>query len=287
MKLVHRFLVLSVMLAIVIALEVDVKSPYYQHLPDCSKSDYQRVFKKTTTKGIVCPMIKDEIGFLSEWTAYYEMQGFDHIIFFDNNSTTSLAELDPWIKSGFVTIERDWWVNEPGLFRNKKNKFGDMMRVKMLSEMICKRKAIAMGYEVFVSVDMDEYLMPTSNSITVMDELVHLFNVTTRGMVVLSKHNFPPAPHILEPINLLTIEAYQTRMNEPGKMNYYTSIAGKVALRLQGSPEYTNGTTEYLANCCDFHGCRNFRYFSGCMALFRNGGETACVVAVDMVLTTV
>lgn len=85
--------------------ETDERSPYYQHLPDCSKKDVQYVYKKTNKKGILCPMIKDEIGFLSEWTAYYEMQGFDHIIFFDNNSTTSLAELDPWIKSGFVSIE--------------------------------------------------------------------------------------------------------------------------------------------------------------------------------------
>ena len=254
------------------ALETDERSPYFQHLPDCSKGDYPRVHKKTNVKGIVCPMIKDEVGFLSEWAAYYEMQGFDHIIFFDNNSTTSLAELDPWVKSGFVTIERDWWVREKALFRNKKNKFNDMMRVKLMAEVLCKQRAVSWGYEVFASVDLDEYIMPTSNSISVMDELVDLFNATTRGMVVLSKLNFPPVPHILEPVNLLTIEAYQTRMNEPGKMNYYTSIAGKVALRLQGGPEYGNGTTEYVTHCCDFHGCRNFRLHRGCMALFKAGG---------------
>jgi hypothetical protein len=256
-----------------VALETDPRSPYYQHLPDCSKGGYKTVTKKTNVKGIVCPMIKDEIGFLSEWTAYYEMQGFDHIIFFDNNSTTSLSELDPWIKSGFVTIEREWWVHEHGLFRNKKNKFNDMMRVKMLSELMCKRRAVEWGYEVFVSLDLDEYLMPTRNDVTVMDELADLFNKTTRGVVVLPKLQFPPVPHFLEPVNLLTIEAYQSRMNEPGKMNYYTSIAGKVALRLQGGPEYSNATTEYVVHCCDFHGCRNFRYYSGCMALFRAGGK--------------
>ena len=36
-------------------------------------------------------------------------------------------------------------------------------------------------------------------------------------------------------------------------------IAEKVALRLQGSPEYTNGTIEFLINCCDFHGCNNMK----------------------------
>lgn len=266
-------LLVLVVFSLVVALETDVKSPYYQYLPDCSKGGYKTITKKTSVKGIVCPMIKDEVGFLSEWAAYYEMQGFNHIIFFDNNSTTSLAELHPWIKTGFVTIERDWWVNERGLFRNKKNKFNDMMRIKMLSEIICKRRAVEWGYEIFISVDLDEYVMPRSNDVTVMDDLVQLFNATARGMVVLPKLNFPPTPHILEPINLLTIEAYQMRMNEPGKMNFYTSIAGKVALRLQGAPEYGNGTTEYIVNCCDFHGCRNFKYYHGCMKLFREGGE--------------
>lgn len=156
------------------------------------------------------------------------------------------------------------------------------MRVKLMAEVLCKQKAVTWGYEVFVSVDLDEYIMPTSNSISVMDELVDLFNATTRGMVVLSKLNFPPVPHILEPVNLLTIEAYQTRMNEPGKMNYYTSIAGKVALRLQGGPEYGNGTTEYVTHCCDFHGCRNFRLHRGCMALFKAGGWHIVIVYCNM-----
>lgn len=244
-------------------------------------------------------MIKDEIGFLSEWTAYYEMHGFDHIIFFDNNSTSSLAELDPWIKSGFVTIERNWWTNTPWLFKNKKNKFGDMMVVKMQSEILCKQRAAEWGYEIFISVDMDEYVIPTNPSLTVMDDLVNFFNFTTRGVVMLSKYQFPPVPHTLEPINLLTIEAYQTRQLEAGgliyveyyqtllttsinltplirlsgKMNYYAKVADKIALRLQGGPEYSNQTTEFIVHCCDFHGCGNFKHYKGCRALYTAGGE--------------
>ena len=253
-------------------IETDERSVYNQHLPDCLATNYPRVYKKTDKKGIVCPMVKDEIGFLSEWTAFYEMQGFNHIIFFDNNSTTSFAELKPWLQSGFVTIERNWWAGEKGLFTNKKNKYNDMMKVKMMAEVQCKQQAVKWGYEVFVSLDMDEYLMPTTNSITVMDELVHWFETTTRGMAMLSKLQFPPAPHILEPINLLTIEAYQTRMAEPGKMNYYTSVSNKVALRLLGSKEYSNATTEYLVRCCDFHGCGNMHFYAGCAKLYKAGG---------------
>lgn len=200
------------------------KSPYNQYLPDCKNGSYPVIEKKTKMKGIVCPMIKDEIGFLSEWTAFYEMQGFDHIIFFDNNSTTSFAELDPWIKSGFVTIERNWWANDTTVFKKKKSVFNDMMRIKWLGEIQCKLKAIEWGYEIFVSVDMDEYVMPTTNDMTVMDELATWFNKTKRGFALLDKLQFPPAPHILEPINLLTIEAYQTRYPEVMKMNYYNSV---------------------------------------------------------------
>lgn len=272
------WIVLTLYLWVSDALSVDKRSPYYQHLPDCLNTDYPRVYKKTDKKGIICPMIKDEVGFLSEWVAYYEMQGFDHIMLFDNNSTTSLAELDPWLKTGFVSIEREWWGEEKGLFRNKKNKFGDMMRIKMRSEILCKQRAASWGYEVFVSLDIDEYLMPRDNSVTVMDDLINYFDSTTRGIAIIPKLQFPPVQHILEPVNLLTIEAYQTRMNEPGKMNYYTSVSAKVALRLTGGKEYTNGTTEYLVHCCDFHGCRNFRYYANCNNLFKAGGKfTVCV----------
>ena len=254
------------------AADVDQRSPYFQHLPDCSTNTFPRIHKKTSKKGILCPMIKDEIGFLSEWTAYYEMHGFDHIIFFDNNSTTSLAELDPWIKSGFVSIERDWWSDTKWLFRNKRNKFGDMMVVKMKSEILCKQRAVQMGYEVFVSIDIDEYVVPTDPAITLMDDFMNFFETTTRGSVLLTKLQFPPTPHTLEPVNLLTIEAYQTRMNEPGKMNYYTNVANKVALRLQGSAEYSNKTTEFLVHCCDFHGCPNLKHHKPCKALYDAGG---------------
>ena len=254
-----------------IAGTVTEKSPYFQHLPDCSKvSPSTYVWKKTASKGMVCPMVKDEEGFLSEWTAFYEMQGFDHVIFYDNNSTLPFTELAPWIASGFVEVRRNWWVNDSKLNAPKrkwKNKFDDMMRVKMLAEVDCKRTAVEMGYEIFVSLDMDEYVFPTRNDVTVMDELVWWFNTTTRGFVLLDKFQFPPTPHLLEPIQLLTIEAYQTRYPNANKMNYYTSVSNKVALRLQHAPEYSPETVQMMVHCCDFHGCGNSRFNSTCPKL--------------------
>jgi hypothetical protein len=93
-------------LSVETANHADEKSPYYQHLPDCSKREYKNVTKQTSIKGIVCPMVKDEVGFLSEWIAFYEMQGFNHVILYDNNSTLPINEVQPWIDMGFVTIRR-------------------------------------------------------------------------------------------------------------------------------------------------------------------------------------
>ena len=56
-------------------IDTDMRSPYYQHLVDCKTNTRVNVMKRTALKGIVCPMIKDEEGFLSEWTAFYEMMG--------------------------------------------------------------------------------------------------------------------------------------------------------------------------------------------------------------------
>ncbi len=250
---------------------VTERSPYHQYLPDCDKvlpSTY--VYKKTTTKGIVCPMIKDEEGFLSEWVAFYEIQGFNKVIFYDNNSTSSFLELAPWVKTGFVEIRREWWIGVDNtvkhvpVHKGHKYKYHDMMRIKLLAEQDCKRSAIELGMEIFVSLDMDEYLLPSTNTMTVMDELDSWFKTTTRGIAILPKYQFPATPHILEPIHLLTIEAYQTRYPFEDKMNYYTSVARKCALRLFGGRDYNTNTTEMLITCCDFHGCGNYKANSRC-----------------------
>ena len=44
-------------------------------------------------------------------------------------------------------------------------------------------------------------------------------------------------------------------------------------MRLQGSSEYSNDTKEFLINCCDFHGCNNMKFYSGCHRLYKAGGS--------------
>lgn len=203
---------------------IDPLNPYHQQLPDCTQPR-TNVFKKTQWKGIVCPMVKDEVGFLSEWAAFYEMQGFDKVVFYDNNSTTPMNELNPWNATGFVEIVRDWWAASSNwLFKKKRNKFSDMMHVKFLAEVDCKQRAAAEGYDVFMSVDLDEYVFPMVDSRTLMDDLQEWFSSTTRGVMALHKLQFNPVPHFLEPVNLLTIEAFQLRTEEEHRMNYYTNV---------------------------------------------------------------
>lgn len=232
---------------------INEKSPLFQHLPQCNDTSPPQRSTKSNWKGILCPMVKDEVGFLSEWVAFYEVQGFSKIIFFDNNSTTSFAELKPWLETGFVEIIQGPWWNERWLFRNKKKKFMDMMYVKYKAEVICKEKAVALGYDVFASVDIDEYLLPLSpgTNMTVMDEMESWFLGTKRGIMPITKLNFNSVPHLLEPLNLLTIEAYQTRNFVPNRMNFYNSVASKIAVRLQQpeNPEFNNDTQVRSITC--------------------------------------
>ena len=52
-------------------------------------------------------MIKDEEGFLSEFIAFYVVQGVEYIIFYDDNSTDhSMEELQAWSDAGFVTVKK-------------------------------------------------------------------------------------------------------------------------------------------------------------------------------------
>ena len=164
-------------------------------------------------------------------------------------------ELNPWIESGFVQIVKNWWQGDRQIRGDKKLRYFEMMRMKLLAEIECKRIAISLGIDIFVSLDLDEYLVPMNQSNTLIDELDEWFNATTRGVALLEKIQFPAVPHILEPINLLTIEAYQTKYPIEGKMNYYMTVSRKVAIKLFGAPEMNDSTTQMLIHCADFHGC--------------------------------
>jgi len=238
------------------------KSPYNQNLPDC-RAGFPELRKNTTEKALICPMFRDEEGFLSEWVAYYQMHGFDHIILYNDNSVDqSLDELKPWIASGFVSVRSNWTTDAlrvAGPF--VRDPFKLAMATKALLETDCKLQAIKWGFRYFMSLDIDEYVVPDSDSQTVVDALHEAFKLG-RSQYCSNKLNFQSTPHILEPVNLLTIEAFQTRMREGRRMNYYTTVMPKCAYALSG-PKHTNISGEFIAKCCHFHGCQGHDYIAG------------------------
>lgn len=210
---------------------------------------------------MLCLLFRDEEGFLSEWVAYYQMHGFNHIMIFNDESVdNSLEELKPWINSGFVSVHANWTVQSLNVSQNfLRNDFKKAMTMKALLESNCKQTAISWGFDFYVSLDIDEYLIPTAKDVTIVDALVLWANQTQRSVYCIAKNNFQSAPHILEPVNLLTIEAYQSRMPITSKMSYYTSVSPKCAYQLNG-PHFGVNTSQYIAECCHFHGCQGWDF---------------------------
>jgi hypothetical protein len=138
----------------------------------------------------------------------------------------------------------------------KKNYFKAMMAAKGMLETECKLQAIEWGYHYFVSLGLDEYMFPLNPTTTVVDELHRVMTTTGRNSYCFDKFVYPAAPHVLEPIDLLTIEAYQSRGSGPSRLNYYSTTAGKCAYPLhQLFPGFTKTTQHFIAECCRFHGC--------------------------------
>jgi len=239
----------------------DKKSPLYQHLPDCRKeSNFVRIAKKTTEKGLICPMFRDEEGFLAEFVAYYQMHGIDHVLLFDHGTTDrSFEELKPWLASGFVTILSNITeMIEDMPYRlsiKKKGEFEYLMQGKAHLEKHCKEWGQANGYSYFFSVDIDEYLMPVDKGVTLMDAFHDYVTSTGRSILDIPKLNFQSTPHTLEPVDLLTIEAYQVRQEDANRMTYFKSVKPKVALRLNHS-SFSADQAFYTIACCTFHGTR-------------------------------
>jgi hypothetical protein len=243
--------------------DLHVSSPYEQHLPECSQS-FPRVKKITKEKAIVCPMFRDEEGFLAEWIAYYQLHGFDHVMLFDDGSVDNYREeIAPWLASGFVSLRGNWTMDSieihPGF---TKNEFKRTMTTKALLERACKKQAQEWGYKYFASLDIDEYIIvadtPESPDypLSIVDALDRYYTGSAgKGSLCIDKYNFASTPHLLEPVNLLQIEAYQTRMAELRRMSYYTTVQPKCTFVLQGGQYYDENTPEYVARCCHFHGC--------------------------------
>jgi hypothetical protein len=233
------------------------ESPLYLNLPNCKKG-YKKIKKNNTDlKAILCPMFRDEEGFLTEWIAFYKMMGFDHIMLFDDGSTDqSMQELQPWIDIGFVSVKSNWSFDSLGVAPALRQwHFRAAMAAKALMETQCKLQAMEWGYHYFVSLDIDEYLFPYEPGVSLVDEIHRVIGATGRNSYCFNKYAYTATPHILEPLDLLTIEAYQSRMNSLNHLNYYAHTAKKCSYPLNLRPGFTTTTQHYIAECCRFHGC--------------------------------
>ena len=66
------------------------------------------------------------------------------------------------------------------------------MAVKAILESECKLKAIEWGYDYYLSVDLDEYVVPTAPGETFVDEVERWTNITGRQVLIEIKRIHPP-----------------------------------------------------------------------------------------------
>jgi hypothetical protein len=233
----------------------------------------QPLVKKTTSRGIACPVFRDEEGFLSEFVAYYQLHGLNHIRFYDDGSIdNSLVELAPWITSGFVSVvaNASRLLSEIMTKKNEKNKKWSKMlqktglrnTIQRVSESDCKQYAMRYNYDFYFSLDVDEYMLPAAEGVTLMDAVSKTSDITAQSIYSISKYSFAATPHLLEPVNMLTIEAYKVRMLYSDKLTYFKSVSPKLILHLS-HPNITKRQKRFMLNCCNFHNCYdvNCRHF--------------------------
>lgn len=246
---------------------LDDLSEYYKavlapRIPNCDNTTTPSALPyankvNTEAKVLTCTMFRDEEGFLSEFVSFYRVLGVHHMLLFDHFSIdNSTAEIKPWVEAGFVTVQSAQVLLDNNIeINNKTSTYWRVMALKKRQERMCMQWGLTHGYKYHITVDIDEYLFPIDETVSLPDAIDEWFHSFPKlSVMYISKYNFNPSPHLLEPIDLLTIEAYQTRYPNLGAVNYYMTVQPKVIYKLNGT-DYSNSTIAYLTNCCGFHGC--------------------------------
>ena len=154
-------------------------SPLSPRYANCNYATVQSLTRKTNKKYFLCSMFKNEEGYLSEFVAYYKIQGINHIMLWNHGSTDNFeSELYPWIQSGFVQIRNtNELINRPYVVELSKYKSAYAKVIGMQKEV--ERQCISWGiknhYDYYLTVDMDEYILPFPHhpqhpSATILDQ---------------------------------------------------------------------------------------------------------------------
>ena len=79
-----------------------------------------------------------------------------------------MEELAPWVKSGFVSVKTD--ASVPDMRGTKmKTPFMKSMSMKAVQETRCMKEAIGWGFDFYLSVDLDEYVVPAEQDKSFVD----------------------------------------------------------------------------------------------------------------------
>lgn len=276
--------------------------------------------KKTSEKFLLCSSFRNEEGFLAEFVSYYNLHGFDRMILYDFNSTDKyMNEIKPWVMNNFVEIRnvtkcidmKDLKVDSG----REHHMFYKTRAINREIEKQCMSYGISNGYDYYTFVSVDEYILPTNNQvqedvhndgnsnihgwdykdtdpsppfISIADVVHDAFNsdiapTVPRLWMSINTYSYSPSPHLLEPLDLLTIEAFQVRYLDANRMNFDMSVMPKKLYKISGhelknarNPEDVteivdkfpqvshirenkdkqySSTQLWLINCCHVHGC--------------------------------
>ena len=138
--------------------------------------------------------------------------------------------------------------------------------VQMRSFMECHRILLANHIDFAFSLDIDEYAVPFNSSLSLVDALVTDFSTPliehTNFEFPLVVHDprlsFTPSPHIIEPIDSLTIEAYKYRyhiLNSWGPKQGRLLPKRATRLSLEPGNIYASDYQLFVINCCGVHTC--------------------------------
>ena len=286
------FYLIFALLVILSVVKVNAKhdhlqSPVVPRVPQCDSYN-KTLVKQTKKKVLSCTMFKDEEGFLAEFVAYYKVHGLDHIILWNHESSDNFyKELAPWTSTGFVELRNTSEFNNlPHIVASKSfhSKYAKVMLVQRQVENECIAYGIAHKYDYYLSLDVDEFIVPeryhykfrSEVFVPVADVIEGIFLPTESRiaeehaafvanpdpdadplnysgganasdpvhmerepsireiLIPLLKHNYASTPHVLEPIDQLTFEAYTSRYPTPGRMNFYLQNQPKMLYRLSG-----------------------------------------------------
>ena len=297
-------------------LGIGFHSPLFPRIPNCAIKNRPVLRKRTKKKFLISTMFKDEEGFLAEFVSFYKIHGFDKIILWNHESPDRyMDELMPWISTGFVEIKNTSLLNaHPNVLHAKGSKYWKVIALKKEIERQNFLWAITNKYDFYMTSDIDEYVLPIYNNFIGMPHGVYVedeghievknpipfmsladtihslfydpYTSTYNPLgntwkpklyLPLPKYNYAAVPHTLEPLDLLTVEAYLTRYHRSRGMNYYMNVQPKFVYRISGKDieggdvmhEKFYGELDYneynkvkfsemqgfLSNCCFFHGC--------------------------------